>query len=114
MELAASVPDIRTPEPGVPMLSYLDTGLPPLNPVVMKQWQSCNGTLYINLGAANQIGMWVNRRDTGTTVTVAYPDNPVARESVAQYVDLMKMLFLRAAEGRIDSASSARIPKATV
>lgn len=113
-ELASSVPEIRQPEPGVPMLSYLDTGLPPLNPVVMGQWQSLNGTLYTDLGAANQIGMWVNRRDTGTTITVAYPDNPVARESVAQYVDLMKMLYLRAAGGRADAMSSPRIPRATV
>ena len=94
------------------MLSYLDIGLPPLNPVVMGQWQARNGQLYTDLGAANQIGMWVNRRDTGTIVTVAYPDNPVARESVAQYVDVMKMVYLRAAEGRADSVTSPRIPRA--
>ena len=57
--------------------------------------------------------MWVTRRDTGTTITVAYPDNPIARESVASYVDLMKMMFLRAAEGRADSVTSPRIPKAS-
>ena len=114
LELAASLPGISKPGPGVPMLSYLDIGLPPLNPVVMGQWQDRNGTLYTDLGAANQIGMWVNRRDTGTTVTVAYPDNAVARESVAQYVDMMKVVFLRAAEGRADSVSSPRIPRATV
>lgn len=113
-ELAESVPGIRAPEPGVPMLSYLDIGLPPLNPVVMGQWQQQNGTLYTDLGAANQIGMWVNRRDSGTTITVAYPDNPIARESVASFVDAMKMVFLRAAEGRADSLSSPRIPRATV
>ena len=96
------------------MLSYLDIGLPPLNPVVMGQWQDRNGTLYTDLGAANQIGMWVNRRDTGTTITVAYPDNAIARESVAQYVDMMKVVFLRAAEGRADSVSSPRIPRVSV
>lgn len=115
LELAGSLPGIRKPGPGVPMLSYLDTGLPPLNPVVMGQWQARTGKLYTDLGAANQIGLWVNRRDTGTTVTVAYPDNPTARDSVAQYVDLMKMAYLRAADGRADSmsASSPRIPKVT-
>jgi hypothetical protein len=80
----------------------------------MSLWQARNGQLYTDLGAANQIGMWVTRRDTGTTITVAYPDNPVARESVAQYVDLMKMVFLRGAEGRADSMSSPRIPRAAV
>lgn len=114
MELAASVPGIRKPGAGIPMLSYLDIGLPPLNPVVMGQWQQRNGQLYTDLGAANQIGMWVNRRDAGTAITVAYPDNPIARESVAQYVDLMKMVFLRVAEGRADSVTSPRIPKASV
>ena len=114
LELAASVPGIRQPGPGVPMLSYLDTGLPPLDPVVMGQWQNQNGTLYTDLGAANQIGMWVNRGSYGTTITVAYPDNAEARESVAQYVDLMKMVCLRAADGRPDSLSSPHIPRATV
>ena len=111
-ELAENAPGISKPGPGVPMLSYLDIGLPPLNPVVMGQWKAQNGTLYTDLGAANQIGMWVNRRDTGTTITVAYPDNADARESVAQYVDLMKMVYLRAADGRADSVSSPHIPKA--
>ena len=114
LELAASVPGIRKPGPGVPMLSYLDIGLPPLDPVVMGKWQTRNGRLYTDLGAANQIGMWVNRRDTGTTITVAYPDNEVARDSVAQYVDLMKMFYLRVAEGRADSMSSPHIPRAKV
>ena len=112
LELAEALPGIRPPGPGVPMLSYLDIGLPPLNPVVMAQWQDQNGTLFVDLGAANQIGMWVSRNDTGTTITVAYPDNAIARESVAQYVDQMKMFFLRAAEGRADSLSSPRIPVA--
>ena len=53
------------------------------------------------------------RRSFTATITVAYPDNADARESVAQYVDLMKMVYLRAAEGRADSMSSPHIPKAT-
>lgn len=114
LELAEAVPGIRKPEPGVPMLSYLDIGLPPLNPVVMGQWQDQNGTLYTDLGAANQIGMWVNRRDAGTTITVAYPDNPIARESVSRYLEVMKMAYLRAAQGRADELSSPRIPRAAV
>ena len=40
-ELAAGSPGIGKPRAGVPMLSYLDIGLPPLNPVVMGQWQYC-------------------------------------------------------------------------
>jgi len=113
LELAEeSVPGIRKPGPGVPMLSYLDVGLPPLDPVIIAQWQQLNGRIYTDLGAANQIGMWVTRRSSGTTVTVAFPDNPIARESVAQYVELMKCTYLRVAEGRAEAVSSPRLHKA--
>jgi hypothetical protein len=114
LELAESLPGIRKPGPGVPMLSYLDVGLPPLNPMIMAQWHGLNGHIYTDLGAANQVGMWVNRRASGTTVTVAYPDNSVARESVAQLVEQMKCIYLRVADGRAESASSPRLPKAAV
>ena len=36
------------------------------------------------------------------------------KRSTAQYVDVMKMMYLRAAEGRADAMSSPRIPKAAV
>lgn len=114
LELAKSVPDIRPAGPGVPMLSFFDSGLPPLDPVVMGQWYAHDGTLYGGVGAASQIGMWVNRGLEGTTISVAYPDNPVARESATQYVELMKMFYLRAAGGRADALSSPRIPRAAV
>ncbi|MGY4708719.1 condensation domain-containing protein [Mycolicibacterium sp. CBM1] len=113
-ELAQSVPGIRPPGPGVPMLSYLDVGLPPLNPVIMSQWYALNGHIYTDLGAANQVGMWVNRRANGTMITVAYPDNPIARESVAEFVEHMKCVYLRVADGRSELVSSPRLPKATV
>ncbi|WP_328355660.1 condensation domain-containing protein [Mycobacterium sp. NBC_00419] len=113
-ELAESLPQIRKPGAGVPMLSYLDVGLPPLNPMIMSQWHGLNGRLYTDLGAANQVGMWVNRRANGTIITVAYPDNPIARESIAEFVEQMKCTYLRVADGRAESLSSPRIPKATV
>ncbi|TGD90465.1 acyltransferase [Mycolicibacterium sp. CH28] len=113
-ELAESVPGIKAPGPGVPMLSYLDVGLPPLNPVIMSQWYGLNGHIYTDLGAANQVGMWVNRRANGTMITVAYPDNPIARESVAQFVEQMKCIYLRVADGRSELVSSPRLRKATV
>jgi hypothetical protein len=96
------------------MLSYLDVGLPPLNPVILSQWYALNGHIYTDLGAANQVGMWVNRRATGTIITVAYPDNPIARESVAEFVELMKCIYLRVADGRSELVSASRVSAATV
>jgi len=91
---------LRTPEPGVPMLSYLDAGLPPLSPAVIAQWEAMNGKVFSDARAAYQVGMWVNRTEKSLSVTVAFPNNPVARESVTRYVDTMKAVYLRVADGR--------------
>jgi hypothetical protein len=104
LELAATERGLRTPDPGVPMISYLDATLAPLSPAVVAEWNGMNGKIYSELGAAHQIGMWVNRFGNGTSVTVAFPNNPVARESVNRYLDAMKSVYVRVAEGRAEMA----------
>ena len=98
IELARSLPGIGAPSRGSAMLSYLDIDLPPLSPVIMTQWEKLNGRIYSDLGAAKQIGIWVTRRGTGTTVTIALPDNPIARKSAARYAAAMKAVFLEVAQ----------------
>ena len=41
---------------------------------IMAQWEGLNGKLYIDDRAADQIGMWVNRGEKETTVTVDVPE----------------------------------------
>jgi hypothetical protein len=91
---------LKTPEPGTPMLSYLDAGLPPLSPAVIAQWEAMNGKVFSDSRSAYQVGMWVNRTAKETAVTVAFPNNPIARESVIRYVEAMKSVYTRIAEGR--------------
>jgi hypothetical protein len=107
LELAGSKLGLRKPDSGVPMLSYLDVGLPPLSPGVIAQWEAMNGKIFSDARSAHQVGMWVNRGERETTVTVAYPNNPIARESVTRYVDAMKSVYLRVAEGRTAAAPVA-------
>ncbi|OBB59714.1 acyltransferase [Mycobacterium sp. 852013-51886_SCH5428379] len=90
---------IRNPEPGVPMLSYLDAGLPPLSPGVIAQWEAMNGRLYTDARSAFQVGLYVNRTERETALTVCFPDNPIARESIERYVRAMQTWFLRVADG---------------
>jgi mycolipenoyl-CoA---2-(long-chain-fatty acyl)-trehalose mycolipenoyltransferase / long-chain-acyl-CoA---trehalose acyltransferase len=106
VELASEC-GVRNPDPGVPMISYLDATLAPLSPAVIAEWNGLNGKIYSELGAAHQIGMWVNRFGTGTSVTVAFPNNPIARESVARYLEAMKSVFVRVVEGRGEMAPVA-------
>jgi hypothetical protein len=108
LELAESKLGLRSPEPGVPMLSYLDAGLPPLSPVIIAQWEALNGKVYSDARSAHQVGMWVNRVEE-TTVTVAFPNNPIARESVTRYVEAMKSVYVRVADGRGAARPVARV-----
>jgi mycolipenoyl-CoA---2-(long-chain-fatty acyl)-trehalose mycolipenoyltransferase / long-chain-acyl-CoA---trehalose acyltransferase len=109
LELAATERGLRKPEPGVPMISYLDATLAPLSLAVVAEWKRMNGKIYSELGAANQVGVWVNRFGNGTSVTVAFPDNPIARDSVTRYVEAMKSVCLRVAEGRGEMATVTNI-----
>ena len=50
------------------------SGVPPLSPAIVAQYEGLNGRLYTDDRAADQIGMWVNRREQEHTVTVAVPE----------------------------------------
>ncbi len=100
LDMAPASVGLKRPKMGVPMISYIDTGVPPLSPEIIAQWDSMNGKLHMDARAANQIGMWVNRSDAETSVTVMFPDNPVARESIIRYMEAMKSAYVRVAEGR--------------
>jgi len=104
-ELGAPI-GIRPAEAGVQMLSFLDVGLPPLSPSIIAEWEALNGRVFCDSRAANQVGMWVNRKDA-TTVTVAFPKNPVARASVVRFLDAMKNVYLRVVDGCYDPAPLA-------
>lgn len=99
MELAAGRMGLRSPGPGVQMISYLDAALPPLSPAIIAEWERMNGKIYCDNRSADQVGIWVNRSAQEAVVTVAFPDNPVARESVQRYVNVMKQVYRRVAEG---------------
>lgn len=104
LELAAPEWGLRPAGFGVPMISYLDATLAPLSPAVIAEWNGLNGKIFSELGAAHQVGMWINRFGNGTSVTVAFPNNPIARESVTRYIEAMKAVFVRVAAGRGEMA----------
>jgi hypothetical protein len=109
LELATAIPSVRKPRPGVPMLSYLEAGIAPLFPTVISQWTALRGRIYSDVGAANQVGMWVNRLGETTTITVAFPDNPVAHQSIGGYLEMLKTVCSRIA-GRHTGARPRHAP----
>ncbi|MGK8512689.1 condensation domain-containing protein [Nocardia asiatica] len=83
-------------EPGwsTPMISYVDTR--ELLGNELFDLGSCG--LYANRAASEQVLIWINRFASETTLSVIYPDTPVAHGSVERYVATLRAVFAAAAE----------------
>jgi hypothetical protein len=92
-------PWLRKPN-GSPMISFLDAGVPPLSSVVCHQLSTMNAAVYFDGRSPAYICMWVNRLADATSITVFFPGNPVARDSVERYLAALKAVFVRVADGR--------------
>ena len=103
LELA---PWLKPPPPrgGFPMLSFLDAGVPPLSAVVATQLGRANTRVFTDGKIAARVCMWVNKFHEETTMTVSFPNNPIAYDSVVRYLGAMKSIYLRVAEGRREIA----------
>lgn len=44
-----------------------------------------------------RVNMWINRQAANTTVTMSFPDNAIARESVLRYIATLIQVFARVA-----------------
>lgn len=99
LELA---PWLNRPSPrgGFPMLSFLDGGVPPLSAVISTQLDRMNTRAFSDGRIAARVCMWVNKFHEETTVTASFPSNPIAYESISAYLETMKSVYLRVAEGR--------------
>ncbi|OSC39378.1 acyltransferase [Mycobacterium decipiens] len=85
---------------GFPMLSFLDAGVPPLSAVIALQLDRMNVRVFSDGRISARVCMWVNKFHEETTVTASFPSNPIAHGSVARYLQTMKSVYLRIAEGR--------------
>jgi mycolipenoyl-CoA---2-(long-chain-fatty acyl)-trehalose mycolipenoyltransferase / long-chain-acyl-CoA---trehalose acyltransferase len=99
LELAA--PDrlgITLPTRPAMMVSFLDFRKIPLATL----WEETNFGIYGDCLSLGGINMWVNRHPSKTTVTISFPDNPIARESVHRYIAALTHAFTRLAKGTSD------------
>ena len=103
LELAPSGLGLKKPERDVPMLSYIDVRSIP----VSAQWDELNAAIYGDSRLSDQVCMWVNRFEKETTLTVSFPQNPVARESIARYIRALQSVYLRVAEHGAAAAPAA-------
>ena len=102
LELA---PWLRMPQGRVPLLFHLDASSPPLSTIVKSEWGGSNIRVHHDGGVPARFDLRVNRYEKETHAMVFFPDNPVARESVTRYIETLKSIYLRVAEGRGGAAS---------
>lgn len=76
-----------------PMISYVDA-----RELLGNEFFDMAGCgLYANRAASEQVLIWINRLATETTLSVIYPDTPVAHSSVERYVARLAAIFRAAA-----------------
>jgi hypothetical protein len=102
LELA---PWLRMPQGRVPLLFHLDASSPPLSTIVKSEWGGSNIRVHHDGGVPARFDLRVNRYEKETHAMVFFPDNPVARESVTRYIETLKSIYLRVAEGRGGAAA---------
>jgi hypothetical protein len=96
LELAA--PDqlgIKLPTRPAMMVSFIDFRTIPLATL----WEETNFGTYGDCLSLGGINMWVNRHAAETTVTISFPNNSIARESVHRYIAALTHVFTCVAKG---------------
>jgi hypothetical protein len=91
-------PQLHRPRPFFPMLNYFDGGVGPVAPLLHNRLDGVHFGAYsdgrVNYPLSTMVG-----RFGETAATVLFPSNPVARESIARYVDALKSVCARVADG---------------
>lgn len=90
------VPDLQWPRPNFTVVNYLDAGAPPLNVLLTTDLESMNLGIYADGRYSYQLTVFVVRLDKETEITIVYPKNDQARESITRYIDGVKSACLHA------------------
>jgi hypothetical protein len=91
------VPTVHRPRPNFPVINFLDAGTAPLSALLTAELDGLNLGVYSDGRYCYQMSIYVIRVEEETAVTVMFPDNPEAQESVARYLLALKSVFERVA-----------------
>ncbi len=91
-------PTVHRPRPNFPVINFLDASTAPLSVLLTADLENLNIGIFSDNRYSYQMSIFVIRVEQETAVTVLFPDNPIARESVARYLAALKSIFERVAE----------------
>ncbi|WP_029107613.1 condensation domain-containing protein [Mycobacterium sp. URHD0025] len=106
MQLAPPDRGVKSPRPGNFVMSFLDASVAPLSTVASSD---LNFQIYNEGRASHQVSMWVTRLKNETVVTALFPGNPLARKSVGEFIEAMKSVYIRVADGRQSTAYAQNV-----
>lgn len=86
-------PALSPAPPNFPVINFLDAGTAPLSALLTAELGDLNVGVYSDARYSYQLSIYVARVEDQTAVTVMYPDNPEARESVDRYLEVLKSVF---------------------
>jgi hypothetical protein len=97
LELA---PWLNWPRPNFPVSNFLHGGAAPLNAVLAAADMGLanNIGIYPDGRYSYQLTIYIFRYGEGTVMAIMHPDNPVAKKSVARYMEAMKSVCVRVAD----------------
>lgn len=97
LELA---PWLSWPRPNFPVSNFFHGGAAPLNAVLAaaEMGLANNIGIYSDGRYSYQMTIYIFRYGEGTAMALMYPDNPIARKSVARYLDAMRSVCGRVAD----------------
>lgn len=109
------VPTLSHPRPNFPVINFLDAGTAPLSALLTAELGDLNVGVYGDGRYSYQLSIYVIRVKEQTAVTVMFPDNPIARESVDRYLGALKRVFQHVAgTGRWPAPVDAVRPQETL
>ena len=96
LELA---PWLSGPKGAIPCCPITMRAFLPFLVLSVRNWTELNARFYHDGRVPSQLNTRVNRLENETQLTVVFPNNPVARESVTKYAAAMKSVYVRVADG---------------
>ncbi|WP_378740763.1 condensation domain-containing protein [Nocardia brasiliensis] len=90
LELLPADTDIHI-QPGwaTPMISYVDAR----DFAGHEFFDLVHGGIFANRAASEEVLVWINRMPSETSLSVIFPDTPVAHESVQRYIHALRRMF---------------------
>ncbi|OBH55735.1 acyltransferase [Mycobacterium colombiense] len=99
-EILKLAPWLREWGPNCTMVNYMDAGLPPFSATVASHMKDANVSVYCDPRDPAHLYFSVIRLFDEVSMWVNLPKNPIAKDSVTRYLQAMKSVLTRVADGR--------------